>query len=447
VTENEQTGGTGRPSVCRNCGAIIGAGERDCAVCGAAARPQPPPMSVGRRPIADPETLRFIRAIIVRRAPFTIIFLVANIFLFVLMLISTRAQLFGSFDYVTLAAYGAKINAFIRDNHEWWRFITPMFLHANLLHILTNMYGLFILGPYVEKLYGSSKFVVFWVLTGIGGIAASYFAVQPQLAHGFWGRFLFRTTEYEPSVGASSALFGLVGVLFVFGIKYRKELPEDFKRAFGTGMIPTIAINLFIGFTIPFIDNAAHLGGFLAGAFLALLFDYQRPYARPAFRFVWRVLAAASLALVVISFAAVARHFDTSVKEAQANAPKVEDATTTDNLTASYAKAIVQGQQAFVKFINAGDPSDLAPAIETLERTPALDAPSSKVRADLIDLLKRAQTLNSAKTEDKANPKARRAERDKLLADYQKWDEGLLTLIKTNGAKYGIEVREEKNEK
>jgi rhomboid protease GluP len=76
-------------------------------------------------------------------------------------------------------------------------------------------------------------------------------------------------------------LFGLVGVLFIFGIKFRHELPEGFKRAFGTGMLPIIVINLVIGFVgRGFIDNAAHLGGLLSGAALALAVDYRRPGER-----------------------------------------------------------------------------------------------------------------------------------------------------------------------
>ena len=75
------------------------------------------------------------------------------------------------------------------------------------------------LGPYVEKLYGSARFVVFWILTGIAGVVASYLAVRPEWARGALGQFLFRPYD-APSAGASGALFGLMGVLFVFGIKY-----------------------------------------------------------------------------------------------------------------------------------------------------------------------------------------------------------------------------------
>jgi membrane associated rhomboid family serine protease len=83
----------------------------------------------------------------------------------------------------------------------------------------------------VEKLYGSARFVVLWILTGVAGVAASYLAVRPEWATGALGQFLFKPYD-APSAGASGALFGLMGVLFVFGIKYRHELPDGLKRAF-----------------------------------------------------------------------------------------------------------------------------------------------------------------------------------------------------------------------
>jgi hypothetical protein len=92
--------------------------------------------------------------------------------------------------------------------------------------------------------------------------------------------FLQRGSLTTPGAGASGALFGLFGVLFVVGFKYRRELPPAFRRAFGSGILPVIAINLFIGFTVPFIDNAAHLGGLVTGALLALAVPYQGPERR-----------------------------------------------------------------------------------------------------------------------------------------------------------------------
>src|SRR5207244_1635441 len=132
---------------------------------------------------------------------------------------------------------------------------------------------------------------------------------KPGTAIGPIARFIFKTNDV-PSAGASGALFGLVGVLFVFGIKFRHELPEGFKRAFGTGLLPVIMINLFIGFVgRGFIDNAAHLGGMLSGAALALAVGYRRPGERPSIAISWHVLQIMALALVAVSFFKVAQHF------------------------------------------------------------------------------------------------------------------------------------------
>src|SRR6185436_10814866 len=200
-------------------------------------------------------------------------------------------------------AYGAKLNYLINaPNYQWWRFITPMFVHVNLPHLLVNMYSLWVVGPYVEKLYGSAKFLVFWVVTGIAGVVASFLTVRPGAAVGPIGRFLFKSADV-PSAGASGALFGLVGVLFIFGIKFRHELPEGVKRAFGTGMLPIILINLFIGYLgRGLIDNAAHMGGLLSGALLALAVDYRRPGDQFGSSGIWRVLQGVCLILIAVSF-------------------------------------------------------------------------------------------------------------------------------------------------
>ena len=123
--------------------------------------------------------MRFARAILGRPYIFTIVFLIANFFVFLLMWHSSGMvfRSLGGFSSEVLVAYGAKLNSRINQQHEWWRFVTPMFVHVNLLHIVVNMYSLWMVGPYVEKLYGSARFVFFWVVTGVAGVAASYLTV------------------------------------------------------------------------------------------------------------------------------------------------------------------------------------------------------------------------------------------------------------------------------
>lgn len=277
-------------------------------MCGAPITPAAAPAV----PLHERYAMSYARAVLSRPYLFTIVFLIANFFVFLLMWNSSGMSstvLWGAFPEEVLYAYGAKTNYLIHHAHQWWRFVTPVFIHVNLPHVLINMYSLWVIGPWVEKLYGSAKFVVFWIATGIAGVVASYLTVVPGSRPGLIASFLIKSAD-EPSAGASGALFGLVGVLFVFGLKYRRELPEGFKRAFGTGMLPVILLNLGIGFLgRGFIDNAAHMGGLLSGAALASVVSYKRPGASTGMTIAWRVAQIAALVLVVVCFVMVARHF------------------------------------------------------------------------------------------------------------------------------------------
>jgi rhomboid protease GluP len=428
----EASGYSGRPSVCRHCGALVGVGEGRCMMCGTSVAPaQEAKPRRDARP--DPETLRFLRAVISRPATFTFVFLIANIFLYLLMWLSGGAT--GSI----LLAYGAKLNYLINHEGQWWRFVTPIFLHVHLpglgpMHLVANMYGLFMLGPYVEKLYGSAKFVVFWVLTGIVGVAASYLTVRPELAHGALGSFLFKTFD-TPSAGASGALFGLIGVLFVFGLKYRSELPEGLKRAFGTGMLPTILINLFIGYAARgVIDNAAHLGGLLSGMALALVVGYKRPDARGPVAITWRALQVAALALVVLSFVMVGRHFNAQPPRLSNLTERIK--TIGRSPVAPFVDSINAGRNALNRYLD-GDPTALAPALEKIEKTPTLSDQGDDLRQGLTSLLARARDIAQDKTL-KADEREQRVKQ--LDEDFKTWDEQFDKWVETEGADFGIKT-------
>lgn len=428
--------------MCRNCGAIVGAGADQCAVCGTSTT-SPAPQS-RRQPPPDRETLRFARAIIDRPYKFTIAFLVANFFLFMLMWQSSGMSfsVLGLFPYEILLAYGAKLNSLVRDGHQWWRLVAPMFLHVNLLHLLINMYSLWIVGPYVEKLYGSAKFVVFWVVTGVAALFASYFSVvSPDVAlqFGAIGRFLLKSHD-EPSAGASGALFGLVGVLFVFGIKFRHELPEGFKRAFGTGLLPMIMLNLFIGYMgRGFIDNAAHLGGLISGAALALVVDYRRPGEKSVTPIIWRVAQVASLVLVAASFAMVARHFHSPLPPPAINQDDVPTVTPASHL--QYFAAINYAHEALSYFIEANDVSKLDQARELLEGVPSLDQEADQLRDRLRNYLVQAKELSQppgrarVRSEEQflQQKNALTTDVNAWLVDYERW-------VATNGKKYGVVI-------
>ncbi|HEV7842865.1 MAG TPA: rhomboid family intramembrane serine protease, partial [Pyrinomonadaceae bacterium] len=426
-----------RPSVCRNCSAIVGAGETACPQCGsplAAANAQ----AEAQRPVYDREAMRFARAVLTRPYNFTILFLVANLFVFMLMWGSSgfQSSALMSFPSPVLEAYGAKLNYLINAG-QWWRFVTPVFIHVNLPHILVNMWSLWVVGPYVEKLYGSAKFVFFWVLTGVAGVVASYLTVRPDMHINSVGRFLFKTMD-NPSAGASGALFGLVGVLFVFGIKFRHELPDGFKRAFGTGLLPMILINLFIGYLgRGFIDNAAHLGGFFSGALVALFVHYKRPGERATTAIIWHILQLAALALVAVSFLMVARNFPARI-------PASDEARTTSEeqgqaRIAAYLKATNDGEKAFIEAFNSNETGAFDPAIKELKDAPPLDETADALRNELISLLERLHELG---------PKPEKAtsrqieQRKKLGTEFQVWQEKHIEWAKANREKYGLKINE-----
>src|SRR4030095_15687774 len=411
LSDNQSNAGrSGRPTLCRQCGAIVGAGEPQCGVCGAPTSSVPTPSQ------ADRETLKFARAVLNRPYKFTIIILVANVFVFLLMWQSSGMSsqvLWPGFPEPVLEAYGAKVNALIA-NGEWWRFVTPMFIHVNLPHLLVNMYSLWMVGPYVEKLYGSAKFVVFWIATGVAGVVASYLTVRPSLAGGLLGRFIFKAQDV-PSAGASGALFGWVGVLFVFGIKFRRELPEGFKRAFGAGMLPIILINLFIGYVgRGFIDNAAHLGGLLSGAALAVAVQYRRPGERRGVAVTWAGLQVAALGLVVVSFFSAARHMQLPpVSELQQPPGTVENPA-----FLNYANAMNQAQEVFVEAIHDNDATNVDAAIKNLESAPSLDQRADELRNELQDFLARTKS-EIARAEDRTT-QSRKA---RLVEEYGAWSQ------------------------
>lgn len=159
-----------------------------------------------------------------------------------------------------LMEYGAKYNPAIIDQHEYWRFLMPIFLHANALHLAINMLNLLMLGVFLERLLGHTRYLLIYLITGIISVLASfYFAPE------------------EISLGASGAIFGLVGTFSIFIITHRRAFPYGglFSILF---LITIIGINLGVGFVIPNVDNYAHLGGLLSGCLLGWGFSplYRR---------------------------------------------------------------------------------------------------------------------------------------------------------------------------
>jgi membrane associated rhomboid family serine protease len=426
---------SGRPSVCRNCGALIGAGESNCYMCGAPLTAAP----AAALPLHERYALSYARAVLSRPYIFTIAFLIANLFIFLLMWEASgmkSSTLWSAFPEDVLLAFGAKTNYLIHHQHQYWRLVTPIFIHVNLIHVAINMYSLWVLGPWVEKLYGSAKFVVFWVVTGIAGVLASYLTVVAGSHPGLISSFLIKSSD-EPSAGASGALFGLVGVLFVFGIKYRRELPEGFKRAFGTGMLPVILLNLGIGFLARgFIDNAAHMGGLLSGAAFAAVVSYKRPGMPASVTIAWRVLQVAALVLVAGCFLMAARaHRLNPQPTSNLNPAASSDAFA---IFDANKKAFDAGELAMIDALKKRDPAEIDPAIAQLDKSAHLDEGTDVLRTDLKGLLGRASKhINDWQPPRKMTPDGI-AEQRKLIDDFKLWQTRYENWYWDEGKQFGI---------
>jgi rhomboid protease GluP len=144
--------------------------------------------------------------------------------------------------------YGGKINEFILAG-QLWRLFTPMFLHGSILHIAFNMYALFNFGPGLELHYGRWRYLALFIIGGFAGNVIS---------------FMFSA---NPSLGSSTAIFGLLGAEGVF-LYHNRELFGDFARRALTQVVMIAGVNLVIGMS-PGIDNWGHIGGLIGGTLFA----------------------------------------------------------------------------------------------------------------------------------------------------------------------------------
>lgn len=147
------------------------------------------------------------------------------------------------------AIVGSLIPLCVADGQPW-RLLTSMFLHAGLTHLLLNMLSLYFLGSFAEVSFGRARFFALYALSGIaGGLAYLYWSV-------------FTGAIAQPAVGASGAIFGLLGGVFGYAIRRGTFSARD--PVIGQLLLLT-GINLFLGFSIPNVSNAAHLGGLAGG--------------------------------------------------------------------------------------------------------------------------------------------------------------------------------------
>ena len=239
-----------RPKICPACGALVGISATRCHECGA--------------------NLRFSLAALSKSlsgifgeydAPVTTVLLVSNLLMFGVSWLTIAAA--GNGGGLSIlwgmggeAQYrlGSSFPYSIFMLHEWWRLVTAMFLHGGLLHIGFNMMALMQMGPAMEELYGSARYLFFYVVTGTFG-------------------FLVSAGMGNHSLGASGAILGLVGLMLAVTTKrggaYMRELRSR--------LISSVAILFVLGFMGMGMDNYAHGAGLAAGFGLGKLFADRQP--------------------------------------------------------------------------------------------------------------------------------------------------------------------------
>jgi len=178
-------------------------------------------------------------------------------------------MLYGSWTSLTntninvLILMGAKVNPLIAQG-EIWRLFTAIFLHSGVMHLLFNLYALYVLGPLLEGYIGHLRFLAVFLVSGLYGSLLSYALSGPI------------------SVGASGAIFGLLGAITVFFLHYRDNFGGQ-GRAILQNMLVVLALNLVIGFSSGFIDNWGHIGGLIGGALVmvGIMPRYEKPTNLP----------------------------------------------------------------------------------------------------------------------------------------------------------------------
>jgi rhomboid protease GluP len=265
--------------MCPNCRAFISADDRVCPYCD---------MKLGPRPAVRRESSELIAGFIPHAGFTTFVILLLNLGLYAATVVVSMQH--GTDDAVlnvdgrVLAVFGAKIRNAILFG-QWWRLVTAGFLHGGLLHIFMNSWVLFSVGAQVEETYGTARFLVLYFVSNVLGFLAS--------------------TLFSPalSIGASAALFGLIGAMIAAGMRSNTSMGAAIKAQYTQWVIYMLVIGLLPFFNV---DTAAHIGGLAGGFALAWLMDVPGATTRWTDA-VWRTAASVCVALTVLSFALMLR--------------------------------------------------------------------------------------------------------------------------------------------
>lgn len=257
--------------MCPHCRAFITTSDRVCPYCNESVAPRRVERSPG--PI--------LGGLIPHAGYNTVVILLINTGLYLatsLYSLNGGRGNFVNLDGETLFAFGAKFGPAVMAG-QWWRLVTAGFLHGGLLHILMNSWVLFDLGAQVEEIYGSARMLVIYFVANILGFYVSY---------------LWRPESI--SVGASAALFGLVGAMIAVGTRYRSTLGGAVRSVYMRYLVYLLLFSL-----LPGVDMAAHVGGLIGGFGVAYVAGTPHYEGEKLERF-WQVSAAICVLLTVICF-------------------------------------------------------------------------------------------------------------------------------------------------
>jgi len=273
--------------MCPACRELVDRNLSTCTACGAS--------MVG---VAGGGSKRLYSSILPHFSSLTSILITVNVLILALQLViwGAEPEARGFFSILSPPwpaqfAFGAKLTYAIVTLGQYWRLVTAGFLHGGILHLAMNCYALTILGPLVEESFGWRKTLFIYTVCDI--IA---FSVSAAFKQG------------TPSLGASGPLFGLLGFAFVFA-KFRAGSQGRAVSQQLMGFLMPAVLMLFL----PGIDNAAHIGGFLGGAALAMFVDAGEPY-KPEARRLWSVLTVLTLLALLGSFAMMILDYPMNVK-------------------------------------------------------------------------------------------------------------------------------------
>ena len=265
--------------MCPNCRALISRSESVCPFCGvnvkAAARARGSSGTPGK-----------ILGVIPIPSTATAVIAAVDVVLYGVEWYMTQssggASSMGGISGPVLVRLGAKAPYILVG--QWWRLVTAIFLHGGLLHIGLNLWVLFDIGPEVESLFGSAKFLVMYLVTGVIGFLVS-----------FWWQ------PFGISIGASGALMGLIGILIGASF-HHGSMGKDYRRMLWRWVIYILIFGLLPFFAI---DNAAHIGGLATGLVLGYFIPQGEPQTR-ASESLWMTLAVISVLIIAGSFVLMA---------------------------------------------------------------------------------------------------------------------------------------------